>query len=328
MVRWCANLSTATAHHGHLLVVLQHHRTLVVEIEHGHAVQLRGHAARLWHLAGIHVVDQGLHHRMVGGVEVVGQREGALSVAVVRIIAQWCHNPIIPADVREVHIQRVPPAGVVVVLAASRSPRLPLIPAALATATASLSPGHIPDGARLVPPIVRVGEQERLLVLPPLVRLVRAAAQAHMMMGRRLQGPHRPHLHQQSVVPLRTRQPPVHGRLDIEAHRVRAVQPDRLGVQQQIARLPLATHPHPRDVVDEHLVAGPVRRRRPGHHLRTEGVPRQLQLGGLQLLVGGNALHVEVQPKPMVVRKSIVDFTICKEAKENDGTGELGIGKK
>jgi len=30
----------------------------------------------------------------------------------------------------------------------------------------------------------------------------------------------------------------------------------------------------------------------------------------------------------MVVRKSIVDFTICKEAKENDGTGELGIGKK
>jgi len=34
-----------------------------------------------------------------------------------------------------------------------------------------------------------------------------------------------------------------------------------------------------------------------------------------------------VQPKPVVVRKSIVDFTICNEAEENDGTGELGFRK-
>lgn len=112
-----SSLSTATAHHGHLLVVLQHHRTLVVEIEHGHAVQLRGHAAGLRHLAGIQVVDQRLDHGMVRGVQVVGQRERALPVAVVRIVAQRRHNPIVPAHVREVHIQRVPPAGVVVVLA-------------------------------------------------------------------------------------------------------------------------------------------------------------------------------------------------------------------
>jgi len=34
-----------------------------------------------------------------------------------------------------------------------------------------------------------------------------------------------------------------------------------------------------------------------------------------------------VQPKPVVVRKPIVDFTICKEAEENDGIGELGFEK-
>lgn len=51
------SLSTATTDHGHVLIVLEHNCPLVIEIEHGDALQLCGHTARLWYLPWIGTID-------------------------------------------------------------------------------------------------------------------------------------------------------------------------------------------------------------------------------------------------------------------------------
>lgn len=251
---------------------------------------------------------------MVRGIEMIGQRKWALPMAIVCIVARWGHNPVAPAHIRKVHIERMPSAILVVSLATRWTSLMTTIPAApiasastpVATPTAST---HITYGARLVLAIVGVGEQQRLLVLPHFVRFVRAAAQAHMMMRCRLEGTHRANFHQQSVVLLRCCQPPIHSGLHIQTDRFGAVQPHRLRIEQQIARLPMPPDTDTGYVIDQHLVPCPITIRR---LTNAERLARQLQLGGLQLLLGGNALHIEVQPKPMMMWKPIVDFTICK----------------
>lgn len=249
---------------------------------------------------------------MVRGIEMIGQRKWALPMAIVCIVAGRGHNPITPAHILKVHVERMPSAVLIVSLATRWTSLMTTIPAAPIastpiTSSAPSSSTHITYGARLVLAIVGVGEEQRLLVLPHFVRFVRAAAQAHMMMRSRLEGTHRANLHQQSVVLLRCCQPPIHSGLHIQTDRIGAVQPHRLRIEQQIARLPMPPDTDTGYVIDQHLVPCPITIRR---LTNAERLARQLQLGGLQLLLGRNALHIEVQPKPMMMWKPIVDFTI------------------
>lgn len=41
---------------------------------------------------------------MIGGVEMIGDREVALAVTVKGLVARRRHNPIVPADVTEVNV--------------------------------------------------------------------------------------------------------------------------------------------------------------------------------------------------------------------------------
>lgn len=49
---------------------------------------------------------------MVGGVEVFGDWERAITVAIVRVVTGWRDDPIVPANVGEIHVQRMPLANV------------------------------------------------------------------------------------------------------------------------------------------------------------------------------------------------------------------------
>ena len=47
---------------------------------------------------------------MIGGVEVCGQHQRTGARAHVRVVAGRCDDPVVPLDLREVHVQRPPPA--------------------------------------------------------------------------------------------------------------------------------------------------------------------------------------------------------------------------
>ena len=122
---------------------------MLVQVQHGDGAEFRGHAAGLGDV-GVHRVHQCLHDGVVGGVQVIRQREGTLPVAVKRLVARGRHNPVVPAHVAEVHVQRVP-AAVPVALAA------PLLGAALG-----------PAGQRVALPVVPEGDQQGAQLVPVL----------------------------------------------------------------------------------------------------------------------------------------------------------------
>ena len=90
---------------------------------------------------------------MIGGVEVVGQREGAVAVAVVGVVAGRRYDPVVPADVAKVDVERLPAA---------------IVPAALPLVL--LLGGPFTPRPRF--PVVRVRHQERLLTSPPEIQLL------------------------------------------------------------------------------------------------------------------------------------------------------------
>lgn len=112
---------------------------------------------------------------MICGIQMVGQWKRTLAMAVVRIVARRRDNPIAPAHILEVHVERMPSTCLLVILA-TRASLMPAIATAPVAAAAALPGAHVPNRTGLVPPVVCVGEEQRLLVLPLIVRLVRTAA--------------------------------------------------------------------------------------------------------------------------------------------------------
>ena len=98
-----------TSLHYHLLIIFQNHLVILIQVQHGDGAQFGGNTTGFGD-AGVDRVDEGLHNGMDGGVEVVGQRKGAVPVAVEGLVAWWGHNPVVPAHITEVHIERVAPA--------------------------------------------------------------------------------------------------------------------------------------------------------------------------------------------------------------------------
>lgn len=103
---------------------------------------------------------------MIGGVEMVGDRKVALAVTVEGLIARRCHDPIVPADVAEVHVQRPSLANVATVFSSMVSPAARCSPRAIC----------VPDRALLVAPVVGVGEKEWLSLRPALGTIVYASS--------------------------------------------------------------------------------------------------------------------------------------------------------
>lgn len=97
--------STAALVHHHVLVVAQHHVIVVVVVEHGDGGEAHGDAAGLRRVLRVQGVHQGLQDGMVGAVQALAEREGALSVAVVGHVALRGDDPVLPAHVFEVDVE-------------------------------------------------------------------------------------------------------------------------------------------------------------------------------------------------------------------------------
>ena len=85
----------------HVLVLFENHVGAFIKVQNRYPTELGGGAARLGHVEGGHEVDEGLDDGVVGGVQVVCQREGALSVAVVCVIVGRSHDPVVPTNLQQ-----------------------------------------------------------------------------------------------------------------------------------------------------------------------------------------------------------------------------------
>lgn len=321
-----------TTHHRHVLIVLQHHLILIVQIQHRDRIQLRRHAAHFRRHLRLHAVDQRLHHRMIGRIQVVGLRKMTLAVAVERIVAGRRHDPIAPAHIAKVHVQRAPLADLAHHLLAA---------AVAARRCARLAAGNgVADGALPVPLVVRVGEQEGLMTRPVLRRIVgvvgvgigvvavaligallalaqrRAATQSDVSLCSRAILPARCNVHEEAVILVRLAEPPFDGRLNVQLDRGVSIGADASRVDEQKDRIAFAANAGLDDVVDEHVV---VLVRLLGlmmvFFVRVFAVvqrsPTERQFGGLEEVRLRYVGDIEEEPELVVMLEFLVDCTVC-----------------
>lgn len=154
----------------------------------------------------------------------------------VRVVPGWGNDPIVPAHVAEINVQRVPPA---IVLAA--------FPPVLTRAHVALSPGQ-----HFLLRVPRVGDQHGLELRPRSVVLTLSSLQPHAL---GLSGVQRGYqLDAESVVVVGTGPPPVHCGQDVEYFPgTRSPTPEHAGVQQsldggvRVGRADHVEHLHPVD---------------------------------------------------------------------------------
>ena len=101
-------LSASASLNHHILVVFQHNLLVLIHIEQTDRAEIRGHATGLRHGPDVGVVHQTLNRGVVGGVEVVRQGEVAFPHAKVGVVVRRREDPLVPADVGEIHIQGIP----------------------------------------------------------------------------------------------------------------------------------------------------------------------------------------------------------------------------
>lgn len=114
-------LAAAAAFDHHVLVVLDDDLFAVIDVQNGDGFEAGGDAAGLRDQLWIDGVDEGLDDGVVGGVEVVREVVGAVPLARVGLVPGGGDDPVVPADLGEVHVQLVTSTSVV------------LLPAALST---------------------------------------------------------------------------------------------------------------------------------------------------------------------------------------------------
>lgn len=98
-------LSAAALIHHHVLIVPQHHVVAVIVVEDGDGGEPDGDTAGLGGPLGVQRVHHGLEDGVVGAVELGGQREGALTQAVVGQVALGGDDPVLPANVAEADVE-------------------------------------------------------------------------------------------------------------------------------------------------------------------------------------------------------------------------------
>jgi len=154
--------------HLHILVVFEHHFVVLIQVQHRYGCQLSGYATRFGYGCRVHGVYQRLNDSMVGGVEVFGNRERTVAVTVVRVVAGRRDDPIVPTDVGEIHVERMPLADV---SAATVLPPFATAPALLLlTAPRRAFPPRWADGTTVLA-VIRVHEKRRPIGGPQLKRV-------------------------------------------------------------------------------------------------------------------------------------------------------------
>lgn len=107
---------TAAAQRHHIVILLQDHVLLIIEVQQADGLESFGNAAGRPNVAGeFERVHDGAHSGMVGGSEVAPQRERAGAGAVVSVVTAGGDDPARPADLLEVNKERNPLAGLGVV---------------------------------------------------------------------------------------------------------------------------------------------------------------------------------------------------------------------
>ena len=89
----------------HVPVLLEDDIGRLVKVQDGDARELCGRAAGLGHILRLHEVHQRLDDGVVGGIHVGVEGEGALAVAVERLVAVRRDDPVLPVQVAEAHPQ-------------------------------------------------------------------------------------------------------------------------------------------------------------------------------------------------------------------------------
>lgn len=158
---------------------------------------------------------------MIGGVQVIGQRKGALSITVERLVPGGRHDPVVPTHVAEVDIQRVSPA------------------VAIALSTPLLGAALCPARQRVTFAIVTKRDQKGAKLVPVFAwNWVQGAAYAHvapLLAGRLVQVQN---LHSKAVVGELIAGPAQYGRAHVEAFPVGRVVTHQSGVQKLRDDLP------------------------------------------------------------------------------------------
>ena len=190
-----APLPAAARLHHHVLVLLVDHVVPWVDVEDADGAELGGGAAAGRHVAGVHGIHQSLDDGVVGGLQVGAQGEVTHALAVIRLVVQRGDDPVVPAQISEVDVQRLlaapgfglfpvsfpvagfgrgrppPPAGLdarapLFGLPPQAQQRLPVPPLA-EERLPLLRPGeHHQDGFLLLRPAVSVQAQEVQVQLP------------------------------------------------------------------------------------------------------------------------------------------------------------------
>ena len=101
----------------HVVIIFEDDLVILVDVEHGDGGELGRDATRPRHGSRVHRVHQRLHDCVIRGVEVIGQRERAVALAVVGVVARWGDDPVVPADVAKVDVERMASAIVPAALA-------------------------------------------------------------------------------------------------------------------------------------------------------------------------------------------------------------------
>lgn len=299
--------STTASLHDHVLIVFEHHLVVFVQVKHGDRREFGGHAARLGHGTGVDRVYQGLHDGVVGGVQVVRQGEGTLAVAVERLVTGRSHDPVVPADITEVHVKRVTPAVVPVSLA----PALPRL-------GTSPFPGEGRGGG--VPPLATVVAEHQQHWHSPVVEGEWGSGSSSTICCC--------HVHHESMVAatrlLLLLVPALHRRQNVHG------QPALLGLEE------LGVH-------QAHVGLGPVAGDGAEHVVDVEPWPGvlgvrlgevvEVQLGRRHVFPFWDAADVEPQAEPIVRMKAITARACVREAAHRVGGGrvlvpqwEVGVG--
>lgn len=226
----------------HVLIILQHYLILLVQIEHRYRAECGRHATRLRHHARLGRVNEGLHDRVIRRVQMVRQRKRAITVAVEGVVSGRRDDPIVPADVREVDVERMPPA----ILAAVLPPVLPQ----------GGPPGppvhYLIRGCHLVAAVVHIRVEHRPAHHPRVLVLIDGPSQPHVFPRADERAGH---VHQQPVIILMILQPSHHRWMHVQIYRGVLRRVDHLALDQPQYRLAVTLHPGPYYVVHQHPAA-------------------------------------------------------------------------
>ena len=148
--------------HHHVLVLFVHHVVARVYVQDADGAEFGGDAAAGRGAVGVHGVHERLYDGVVGRLEVRPEGEVAHPLAVVRLVIQGRDDPVVPAQLLEIHVQRL-----------FAAPGFGLLPVPLPVPVAQRGPPPPPGPLSFRPPRRRpllrwLHLHHRLLLLLPL----------------------------------------------------------------------------------------------------------------------------------------------------------------